>query len=135
MDFGGMNFFAIVVAAAAAFLFGGAYYGTVSKHWLKASRIDPGEAKMRPVHFITSIVGELIMAWVLAGLIGHLGTGQVTIMNGIISGLFVWAGFMMTTMAINHRYQGYGWDLTIIDGIHWLGVAVIMGAIIGWFGV
>jgi len=90
---------------------------------------------MRPVHFITSIVGELIMAWVLAGLIGHLGTGQVTIMNGIISGLFVWAGFMMTTMAINHRYQGYGWDLTIIDGIHWLGVAVIMGAIIGWFGV
>ncbi|KFB08787.1 DUF1761 domain-containing protein [Nitratireductor basaltis] len=135
MDFGGMNFIAIVVAAAAAFLFGGAYYGAVSKRWLKAARIDPGEARMTPVHFITSIVGELIMAWVLAGLIGHLGTGQVTLMNGIVSGLFVWAGFMMTTMAINHRYQDYGWDLTVIDGVHWLGVAVIMGAIIGWFGV
>ncbi len=135
MDFGGMNYVAIIVATAAAFLFGGAYYGAVSKRWLKASRINPSEAKMTAVHFITSILGELIMAWVLAGLIGHLGTGQVTIMNGIISGLFVWAGFMMTTTAINQRYQGYGWDLTIIDGIHWLGVAVIMGAIIGWFGV
>jgi hypothetical protein len=42
---------------------------------------------------------------------------------------------MATTMAVNHRYQAYGWDLTLIDGGHWLGVALIMGAVIGWWGV
>jgi hypothetical protein len=37
-------------------------------------------------------------------------------------------------MTVNHRYQGFGWDLTLIDGLHWLGVALVMGAVIGWFG-
>ena len=49
--------------------------------------------------------------------------------------LFVWLGFMATTLAVNQRYEGFGWDLTIIDGLHWLGVALIMGAVIGGFGV
>ena len=29
------------------------------------------------------------MAWVLAGVVGHLGTGQVTVANGLISVAFV----------------------------------------------
>ena len=32
-------------------------------------------------------------------------------------------------------YEGFGWDLTIIDSLHWLGVTLIMGAIIGLWGV
>ncbi|MBO6539900.1 MAG: DUF1761 domain-containing protein [Rhizobiaceae bacterium] len=135
MDFGGLNYFAILVAAIAAFVFGAVYYGTLGKPWMKAARIDPSEAKMSPVLFITSFVAELIMAWVLAGVIGHLGTGQATLWNGVVSGAFIWLGFMATTIAVNQRYQGFGWDLTIIDAGHWLGVAIIMGAIIGWWGV
>jgi hypothetical protein len=41
-----------------------------------------------------------VMAWVLAGMIGHLGPGQVTLRNGIISGLFAWLGFVATTLAV-----------------------------------
>jgi hypothetical protein len=85
--------------------------------------------------FVTSFICELIMAWVLAGVIGHLGAGQVTFSNGVISGLFIWVGFIATTIAVNQRYQGFGWDLTLIDAGHWLGVAVLMGAVIGCFGV
>lgn len=135
MDFGGTNYLAIVAAAVAAFVFGAIYYGALGKPWMKAARIDPADAKMSPVLFVTSFVAELIMAWVLAGVIGHLGTGQVTLWNGVVSGFFIWLGFMATTVAVNQRYQGFGWDLTIIDGIHWLGVALIMGAVIGWWGV
>ena len=75
------------------------------------------------------------MAYVLAGVLGHLGPGQVTLLNGVISALFVWAGFIATTITVNQRYQGFGWTLTLIDAGHWLGVALIMGAIIGWWGV
>ena len=41
---------------------------------------------------------------------------------------------MATTLTVNQRYQGFGWDLTILDGIHWLIVALLMGGIIGAFG-
>lgn len=139
MDFGGVNYLAIVVAAVAAFVFGSIYYGALSKPWMKAARIEPkaegGMSMPGPGLLINSFVCELIMAWALAGIIGHLGTEQTTLWNGIVSGFFVWLGFMATTMAVNHRYEGFGWDLTIIDGLHWLGVALIMGAIIGWWGV
>jgi len=135
MDFGGMNYLAILAAAVAAFAFGAVYYTALSKPWIRAARLKPEEMKMSPVPFVTSFVAELIMAWILAGVIGHLGVGQVTFWNGVISAAFIWVGFMATTIAVNHRYQGFGWDLTIIDALHWLGVALIMGAIIGWFGV
>ncbi|WP_309085071.1 DUF1761 domain-containing protein [Chelativorans sp.] len=135
MDFGGMNYLAILAAAVAAFLFGAAYYTALSKPSIRASRLKPEEMKPGAAPFITSFVAELVMAWVLAGVIGHLGPGQVTLWNGIVSGAFVWLGFMATVMAVNHRYQGFGWDLTLIDAGHWLGVALIMGAVIGWFGV
>ena len=67
-------------------------------------------------------------------MIGHLGTGEITLWNGVISGFFVWLGFMATTVAVNQRYEDFGWDLTIIDAGHWLGVAIIMGAVIGSWG-
>ncbi len=130
-----MNYLAILAAAIAAFAFGGAYYGLLGKPWMKAARINPDQVHMSPAPFISSFIAELVMAWVLAGIIGHLGTGQVTVWNGLVSGAFVWLGFMATTIAVNHRYQGFGWYLTLIDAGHWLGVALIMGAVIGWFGV
>lgn len=134
MSFGGMNYLAIIVAAIGAFAFGAAYYGVLSKPWIKAVRRDPSGMSMSAALF-NSFICELVMAWVLAGVIGHLGEGQATLWNGVVSGFFIWLGFIATTTAVNQRYEGYGWDLTLIDWGHWLGVMIIMGAIIGWFGV
>ena len=53
----------------------------------------------------------------------------------VISGFFIWLGFLATATAVNQRYEGFGWTLTLIDAGHWLGVALIMGAVIGAFGV
>lgn len=131
----GTNYLAVIVAAAAAWLWGAAWYGMLGRQWMKAARLDPAAITMRAGPFILSFVADLVIAWVLAGAIGHLGTGQVTLWNGIVSGAIIWAGFIATVLAVNHRYQGFGWDLTLIDGGHWLGVLVIAGAIIGWWGV
>lgn len=135
MDFAGMNYLAIPAAAIAAFVFGAAYYGALGKPWMKAARIDPAGAKMSPALFAVSFIAELVMAFVLAGVIGHLGSGQVTLANGVVAGLLVWAGFIATTVAVNQRYEGFGWTLTLIDAGHWLGVALVMGAVIGWMGL
>jgi hypothetical protein len=139
MAFAGINYLAVLVATVAGFAFGAAYYMTLSRPWLAAmgkTREELAAAgKRSPVPFIVSIVALLIMAWVLAGSIGHLGPGQVTLRNGVISGLFMWLGFVITTLAVNYSFCQRRPMLTIIDGIHWLGVLVIQGAIIGAMGV
>lgn len=134
MQFAGTNYVAVLLAAVAGFVFGALYYGLVSKPWMRAGRIDPAQARPGPALLALTFICELIMALVLAGAVGHLGPGQVTVANGVISAAILWAGFIVTSMAVNHRYQAYGWDLTLIDGVHWLGVLVVMGAVIGWFG-
>ena len=135
MSFAGINYLAVVFAAIAAFVIGALYYGLMSKPWMKAARLSPQGTGMNPVIFMTSFLAELVMAWVMAGVIGHLGSGEVTLWNGIISGAFVWLGFIATTLVVNQRYEGFGWDLTIIDGLHWLLVSLAMGGIIGFMGV
>jgi hypothetical protein len=137
MAFAGINYLAALIAAVAGFAFGAAYYIGLSKQWLAAVGKTKEEvsAKRSPVPFIVSIVALLIMAWVLAGGIGHLGPGQVTLKNGVISALFMWLGYVVTTLAVNYSFSQRRPMLTIIDGIHWLGVLVIQGAIIGAMGV
>ena len=135
MVFGGLNVLAVLLAALAAFAFGAVYYGLLSKPWMAAARIDPNvPGKPLAPLLVNSILWEVVMAFVLAGLIGHLGPDQTHLRNGIISGGFVWIGFVLPSLAINQRYQGFGWRLTLIDGAHWLGVLLIMGAVIGWMG-
>ena len=74
----------------------------------------------------------VVMAWVLAGLIGHLG--QVTVRSGVISGVFCWLGFVITTMLVNNSFAMRSRTLLLIDGGYWLVVLALMGAIIGAMG-
>jgi len=136
MTFAGPNYLAIVVAAVAAFVFGGIYYRLLAEHWMKAvglSKKSIQQASHAPL--LVAFVAELIMAWMLAGILGHLGAGQVTVKNGAVSGAFVWFGFVATTLVVNNAFGRRKPALSAIDAAHWLGVLVIMGAIIGAFGV
>jgi Protein of unknown function (DUF1761) len=139
MAFAGVNYLAIALAAAAAFVFGGVWYGILSKPWMAAVGKTEQDIKASgtpmAVLFVVTFVAQLVMAWALAGIIGHLGVGQVTLRNGLITGALAWLGFVATTLVVNHGFQGAKPALTVIDGGHWLGVLLIQGAIIGWMGV
>ncbi|MNL57376.1 hypothetical protein D3C87_1809320 [compost metagenome] len=60
--------------------------------------------------------------------------GGVSIGAAIQVAVLMWVGFVITTLIMNHRYEGMKWSLTIIDGLHILGVLVIQGVVIGIFG-
>ena len=137
MVFGGINYLAVVIAALASFGFGGVYYMALSKPWMRSlgKSEDEMKAGSSKTPFVVAVIAELIMAWILAGAVGHLGPGQVTLRNGMISAFILWAGFVLTTMAVNHAYQGAKKTQTVIDTGHWLGVMLIQGLVIGLFGV
>jgi uncharacterized protein DUF1761 len=139
MAFAGVNYLAIVIAAVVAWLAGAGWYMALGKSWMAALGTTPEKmqaAKSRPgafLPFISAFVAELVMAWVLAGVIGHLG--PVTLRSGVISAAFCWLGFVITTMVVNNGFAMRDWRLLLIDGGHWLLVLLLMGAIIGAMGV
>jgi hypothetical protein len=69
------------------------------------------------------------MAWMLAGVLLHLGQGglPMSLKNGLISAAFIWVGFVITTMVVNYAFHGARHALTLIDGGHWLGVLLLQG--------
>ncbi len=133
MEFAGTNYLAIVVAAAAGFITGGIWYGVLGSAWAQAQGKTKDDFKPHPKPFIIAAISQLVMAIVLSGVIGHVG--DVTLYRGIISALLVWAGFVATSLATNHAFQNAKPSLTLIDGGHWLAVLLVMGAVIGAFGV
>lgn len=135
MVFGGINYIAVVIAALTGFSVGMAWYMVLGNLWMAALGKTKEDLKPRPWPFIASIISLLIMGFMLAGVIGHLGEGQVTVKNGLITGFTLWLGFVVTSMLVNHAFQGAKPQLTIIDGGHWLAVLLAMGAVIGVFGV
>ena len=143
MSFAGINYLAVLIAAVAAWLIGAAYYGALAQPWLAAHGKTMDEVRQHQaaqgsaayIPYAVALICELAMAWVLAGVIGHLGAGQVTLRNGVISALFIWFGFMLTTMAVNNMFGMRKPMLTVIDAGHWLVAILAMGAIIGAMGV
>jgi Protein of unknown function (DUF1761) len=140
MSFLAVNFKAIFAAALAAFLFGGLWYGVLSKHWLDAAGLTEQDIKgtggPSPMPFVVSFLSELVMAYVFAGLLIHVAKGNnPTIGGALISGAFVWLGFVATTLATNHAYQMQKRALTLIDGGHWLGVLLIQAVVLAYLGV
>jgi hypothetical protein len=143
MQFAGISYLAVLIAATMGWLAGAAYYGVLAKPWVAAhgKSMEAFKAEQAALKgtlhawlpFALAFVAELVMAYVLAGMVGHLGA--VTIRSAVISGLFVWAGFMVTTMLVNNAFAGRKYALTAIDAGHWLLVVAVMGAVIGWIGV
>ena len=133
MELAGVNYIAIASATIAGMVAGAIWYGVFAKQWMKAVGLQEKDIEQKPSIYIVAAIAQLIIAYMLAGVIGHLGTTSLS--GGVITAVFCWFGFTITTMAVNHRFQGRGWDLTIIDGGYWLAVFALQGAIIGWFGV
>ncbi len=140
MRFAGVSFLAIFTAAVAGWLVGAVWYMVLGKVWQQAVGMTADRMKQAQrqagfyLPFIYAFLAQIVMAWVLAGLIAHLGPGQFTVKNGVISGAFCWLGFVITTILVNNSFAQRDRRLLLIDGGHWLAVLLLMGAILGAFG-
>ena len=82
--------------------------------------------------FIITFIAQLVMAWMLAGILLHVTRGGIplTLRNGLISAALLWVGFVMTSLSASHALQGTRFTATLIDGGHWLCVLLIQSAIL-----
>jgi len=130
------NYVAVLAAAVAGWILGAAWYGILGKQWMNAlgwnEEQKKGQNKVPLSAMIVSFVALLVMAYLLAGIIAHVGPATIRI--GVISGALVWLGFTITAISVNNAFQMRNPMLTIIDGGHWLAVLVLQGVVIGALG-
>lgn len=135
-----INYAAVAAAAIAGWVTGAVWYGVLGNQWLaalgwtKADVCGPDGKQTMPMGpMVLSVIANLIMALMLAGIVGHV-MPRPTIMAGVVSGSLVWFGFVVTTMAVNNAFAKRTLALTLIDGGHWLAVLVVQGVVLGLLG-
>jgi Protein of unknown function (DUF1761) len=137
VTFSAVNYLAIAIAAIVAWLASAAWYMSLSRLYTAALGKTPeqmAEDRKKPGPYVYALIANVIIAWMLAGLLAHLGAGQVTLRNGIVSSAFVWFGFVLTTMTVNYSFSGRDRRLLLIDLGNWLIVLLVIGAVIGAIG-
>jgi hypothetical protein len=141
MAFVTVNWLSILVAAVAAWLFGGVYYSALGKVWMAAQgkTVEQCQAEMasksgaaKAAPFVLVFIGEIIIAWALYGILVHMSA--FTLRGGIISAALVWFGFVVPTVTANYAFHGRKPMLIVLDTAAWLGAFLIIGAIVGWMG-
>jgi hypothetical protein len=128
-----INYLAIAVAVVLTQILGALWYSRAlfGKAWMAAVGKSEEDIKQggMAVPLIGSILLSLVMAFVLAHLVSHME--EKTMFSGIQAACWIWAGFIATTMGINHLFQGTTLRLYLIDSGYHLVSLAIMGAVFG----
>lgn len=131
----GISYTAVLVAAVASFIFGGIWYGIFARPRMSAANgaeRAPRAGGLTPMQFVITFIAQLVMAWMLSGILLHVTRGGIplTMRNALISAVLIWVGFVMTSLAASNALQGTRFSVTLIDGGHWLGVLLIQSAVL-----
>lgn len=118
---------AVLYAFIAGLITGWVWYAIAGQVWKSAVASAGGINS--PRRYIFSAIAQIIMTIMLAITIKRLG--ETTIAGAVETGFAVWLGFVMTTILVNYANLGARLTLTVIDGVHWLLVFLVMSAVIG----
>ena len=131
-----VNYLAVLVAAVASFVLGWIWHSPFlfGKMWMKLSNIDKKKieehkksGKMGPSLFF-QFVATVLMAYVLRYFIGYAKAS--TAIDGAIVGIWLWLGFVATTMIGMVLWEGKPFKLFLISAGHVLAGLIVMGAIL-----
>ena len=94
MNLGSLNYLAIMAATIVSFVFGGIWYNVFSRQWMEALAMTPDKMPRDRGAiglYVLAFVAQLIMAWMLAGILLHMSAGGVptTARTGLISAAFL----------------------------------------------
>jgi hypothetical protein len=134
-----------IAAAVAAWIFGAAWYGALGKHYQRALGKNPGASagagaanqdsckgrKMLLAPLALCFLAELVMAAALSYVLARMSV--VGWHWGAVVGAMIGVGVLLPAVIVTHLFPGRSRSLMAIDGLHWVGVAVIEGAVLGAF--
>jgi hypothetical protein len=133
LDFVGVNWLAVIVAAVVGIIVGFVWYApqVFGRRWARASGIDlPQPGQVQPITYVGAIVAAAVTAYVLAVIVRGLGAASLA--DGAIVGLVVWLGFVAPWLASGVLFERRSTEWWAINAGQAIVSLVIMGAIIGY---
>lgn len=134
LDYAGVNWVAVIVAAVAGIIVGFIWYApqVFGRRWARATGVElPQPGQVQPVTYAGAVVITAVTAYVLALL--SQGLGAATLVDGAIVGILVWLGFVATWLASGVFFERRSTEWWAINAGQAIVSLVIMGAIIGYF--
>jgi hypothetical protein len=129
VDFGGLNWLAILVATTAGFLLGGLWYGPVfGQAWLRAVGKKQEDLGAAAAPMVLSVFTGATTAIALAAMLAV--PAQVGAVDGIVLGLLTGVGFIAAGMASDHAICGWPRSLSFIQAGYRVTCCVAMGLIL-----
>ncbi len=131
-----MEILGVIVAAAAAWVFGAVWYMALSAPWLDASGIEcDADGKPKgggsPLPFALSALAMVIVAGMMRHIFGMAGIS--TLGAGATAGLGVGLFFISPWIMINNAYGMRPFRLTLIDGGYATFGCTIIGLVLTLF--
>jgi len=135
----GLNYWAILVATAAAMVIGSIWYAkpVFGKAWMAMVGMNPEKAKKGAV---PALIGMAIAAFVTAYILAHFMeiaiaspyfTTTSDLMQGLSSAFWAWLGFVVTFAISGPLFAKTSWKLFFINVGNQFVTLLVMGAILG----
>ena len=124
-----LNWWAILAAAASAFIVGGLWYSVLfASLWRKANGFTGNPPAAGPGTFITSFVLSLVMSFNLAM---FLNDAKTTASWGATAGFLAGFGWVAMGIAIVSQFEKRPWSYVLVNGGYMTVALTLMGLILG----
>lgn len=127
-----LNYGAVLVAAVINMILGAFWYSPIlfAKPWMKLIGKKEEDLKKgnMPLLYGSSFASYLIMSYVLAHVIYY--SQATTFLEGMVTGFWMWLGFVVTTSGVNSLFEGKHMQLTAINLGYPLVGLMLMGAVL-----
>ncbi len=139
MDFGSINWFAVVVCVLISMVSGALWYSPevfFNIWWRgigKSEEDKPGSSNMGMTWILTIFAAfvEAVAMSLLVNALGAMMTGSITLGFGALIGFLIWLGFIVPTYLVNILFAGHGFKVWAIEVGNHLVNFVLFGMILG----
>lgn len=121
----------ILIAVAASYVAGSLWYLALGAQWRSAVGWTETTPPYRPtpLELVIALIGQVVLALGLSFISRWVGIRGA--FGGAHIGAFAWFMFVMPSLATNVVFQRRNPRLIWQDGLHWLIILAVQGAIIG----
>lgn len=138
-----VNLWGVLAGVVVSMVVGSIWYGKVGfmKIWMKLEGLTEEKIK-KEGNPMVSMVGMAALAAIMAYVVAHVAYlssyfyADYTFQTAaIMTGFWMWLGFVLPVVASNSLFALKSWKLTAINAGNWLVTLLGMGIVIGAIGV
>ncbi len=125
-----INWLAVLIAAVINMVVGSMWYskGVFGKEWAKLTGRKLDEMGSGGTGYAVAAIGALVQSWILAHFIAY--AGSTTLWKGLVTGFWLWLGFVAVVVAVHLVFEGRPWKLWQINAGYFLVVLLINGGLL-----